>query len=67
MTNNTYNVQMNATSGVWNPAYEIQMGIKCAYCASLNNATKFDNCRSCGAPLAANHGPDKLKRLWKTS
>lgn len=40
-----------ALSGVWNPAYEIQIGIKCEYCSSLNNATKFDNCRSCGAPL----------------
>lgn len=62
MINNTYNVQMYAKSGVWNT-----YGYKCAYCSSLNNATKFDNCHSCGAPLAANYGPDKSKRLWKTS
>lgn len=62
-----YNPYNYCLSGNVMPEFELEIGLKCAYCLSLNNATKFDNCKSCGAPLAAEHGPDKSKRLWKTS
>ena len=38
-------------SAAYFPDFALQIGIKCEYCSSLNNATKFDNCCSCGAPL----------------
>lgn len=47
-------------SGTYIPEYALEIGIKCVYCASLNNATKFDNCRSCGAPLARSIAPRKV-------
>lgn len=50
-------------SGTYIPSYELHVGIECAYCASLNNATKFDNCRSCGAPLARSIAPRKVYNI----
>ena len=47
-------------SATYVPSYELHVGIECSYCASLNNATKFDNCRSCGAPLARSIAPRKV-------
>jgi len=40
-------------SSVYIHDFALHTGIRCEYCSSLNNATKFDNCHSCGAPLGS--------------
>ena len=48
---------ISCCSATYVASYAFQRDLECSYCKSLNDATVFDNCKNCGAPLA----PDKHK------